>query len=138
MPVVEAGCGRRRVLSRQYEAYVRDQRWTMEITEMIREEGCRPGVERDRDYWELGALTTGGIAAHRSQACTHAYTALWLHLSQSGGYTCPASRGCVQSPVLIRLSSSLGGSVCSFVSTIMTGGIRARLLNLFALSSVGR
>lgn len=41
VPVVEAGCGRWRVLSRQYEAYVRDQCWTVEITEMRREEGLR-------------------------------------------------------------------------------------------------
>lgn len=39
MPVVKAGCERWRVLSRQYEAYVRDQCWTVEITEMRRVEG---------------------------------------------------------------------------------------------------
>lgn len=50
--MVDAGCERWRVLSRQYEAYVRDQCWTVEITEKRREERC----------WGLGETEiTGGL-----------------------------------------------------------------------------
>ena len=125
VPVVEAGCGRWRVLSRQYEAYVRDQCWTLEITDMRREEGRR-GLRR--------AEITGGLVRW---VITHKHTSLLLHpSSQAADAQAQPSRGCVQSRMLIRLSSSPGGSVHSFVSSIMTGGIRARLLNLFMLLSV--
>lgn len=46
--------------------------------------GRAPGVERHRDYWGLGALTTGRMAAHHLQTHTHS------HLSHCVLLTCPA------------------------------------------------
>ena len=132
VPVVEAGCGRRRVLSRQYEAYVRDQcvdcgdHWD-------EKDGRALGVERDRDYWGLDALTTGRMAAHHTHS--HLSHSL-LSPSQAEDTHARPSGGRMHSPMLIILSSSPGGSVRSFVSRIMTEGIRARLSNHFKLLSV--
>lgn len=134
VPVVEAGCRRWRVLSRQYEAYVRDQCWTVEITEMRREEGLRELRETEI----TGGLVPWPQAEWLLITCkhTHIHISLIASSSQAVDTHAQPSRGCVQSPVLIRLSSSPGGSVHSFVSRIMTRGIRAWLLNLFKLLSV--
>lgn len=51
--------------------------------------GRAPGVERDRDYWGLGALTTGRMAAHHLQTHTHTHLCHCV-LFTSSGYTCPA------------------------------------------------
>ncbi len=119
MPVVEAGCGRWRVLSRQYEAYVRDQCWTVEIS---KKGGRALRAERGRDYWGLDALTTGRMAAHHTHPHTHTHThQSYFVLSQAVHIHTQSSRGCMQSPMLIRLSSSSGGSVRSFVSKMKTG-----------------
>lgn len=114
MPVVEAGRGRWRVLSRQYEAYVRDQCWTVEITEMRREEGRR-GVERDRDYWGLGASTTGRTAARRTQTHTHSQLSRCVVLT-GGGCTCPALQRLHAKPRVNKIVFPLWVEVCAPLS----------------------
>lgn len=117
-PVVKPGCRRWRVLSRQYEAYVRDQCWTVEITDMRRMEG-QWGL---RETW-----ITGGLMPW-PQAQWLLITHMHFHHSHCILHT---SRGLMQSPMLTRLSPSLGRSVRSFVSRITTGWTRARLFSLF-------
>lgn len=123
VPVVKAGCGRWwRVLSRQYEAYVRDQCWTAEITEMRRVEGQwglrETGITRGLMPWPQAEWLLS--AAH-----TRASLALPLPLSSR-----------LQSRMLIRLSPSSEWSVHSFVSGITTEKIRAWPFNLFKHLSV--
>lgn len=118
MPVVEAGCGRWGVLSRQYEAYVRDQCWTVEIT---RKGGRALWAQRDRDYWGLDALTTGRMASHHTNTHTYNHINLIVSSSQAVDLHTQPSRSHMQSPMLMLLSSSSGGSVRSFVSRMKTG-----------------
>lgn len=124
VPVVKAGCGRWRVLSRQYEAYVRDQCWTAEITEMRRVEGQwglrETGITRGLMPWPQAEWLLS--AAH-----TRTFSSLALPLPLS-------SRP--QSCMLIRLSPSSEWSAHSFVSRITTEEIRAWPFNLFKHLSV--
>lgn len=71
VPVVADRSGTQGVISRQYEAYVRDQRWTVGITEMRREEGHR-GL---REAQITGGSTTSTRASH----CTQTYLVAFSH-----------------------------------------------------------
>lgn len=60
---------------------------------------------RDRDYWRLGSLAIGRMAAHHTSTLSHHPHCISLRSSRN------TSRGCMKSPMLRRLSSSPGGSV---------------------------
>lgn len=64
VPVVGAGCGTSRVLSRQY---VRDQRWTAETTELGGVEGQWLARRGGGDYRGAHAPITGAPTGHRSR-----------------------------------------------------------------------
>lgn len=64
VPVVRAGCGTSRVLSRQY---VGDQCWTAETTELGGVEGQWLARRGGGDYPGAHALITGAPAVHRAR-----------------------------------------------------------------------
>lgn len=64
MPVVRAGCGSSRVLSRQY---VRDHYWTAETTELGRVEGQRVAQQDGGDVWRAHVLITGTPTVHHTR-----------------------------------------------------------------------
>lgn len=103
---------------------------------------CQRSVVDCGDHWDVKGGRTQGWEGERllgawwfdheqngCSSCTHkhTHTSLLLHLFSQDPDAQP-SRGCVQSPMIIRLSSSLAGSARSFVSGIMTGRIRAPAL----------
>lgn len=98
--------------------------------------GRAVGVEGDRDYWGLDALTTGRMAAHHTHTHTHIPITLIASSSQAVDTHTQPSRSRMQSPMLVRLSPSPGRSACSFVFRITTERMRVWLFNLFKLLSV--
>lgn len=82
VPVVKAGCGRWRVLSRQYEAYVRDQCWTVEIIEMRREEGHK-GLTESEITGGLVPWPQTILAVCHTQTNTHTYLSYCIFLTSA-------------------------------------------------------